>query len=121
MAQGREEFERQLRELGYSPEPSQPDGRVVFEYTAPRGRFNKQAVRLGFEVPPEFPRTPPPGPHVTPRILPMNPSAASHPEKTNDSPYGGDWQYWSRPFTGWTGRESVAKYLVFVDHLFETS
>ena len=111
MAQGREEFDRQLRELGFSPQTAQPDPRVVFTYTIPRGRFTGQVVTLGLEVPPEFPRTPPPGPHLTPRILPMNPGAASHPEKTADSPFGGDWQYLSRPFTGWKGREGVATYL----------
>ena len=121
MAQGREEFERQLRELGYSPEGGQPDPRVVFEYVPPRGRFHDQTVRLGFDVAAEFPRTPPPGPHVSPRILPMNPGAASHPEKTADSPYGPEWQYWSRPFPGWKGRESVATYLAFIDRLFETA
>ena len=97
MAEGREEFERQLRELGYKPEPDQPPNRVVFPYTAMGGRFEAQVVKIGLEVPPDFSRTPPPGPHVSPKILPINTSASAHPDKVADSPFGPEWEYWSRP------------------------
>lgn len=120
MAEGREEFERQLRELEYAPDASQSGNRVVFEYVVPDGKFKGRTVNLGFDVPAEFPRTPPPGPHVSPALLPMNPSAQDHPTKTAPSPFGNDWQYWSRPCKGWRGREGVAEYLVFIDHLFRT-
>ena len=120
MAQGREEFERQLRNLGIIPEPGHPEPRVVFEYTVGAGRFKGNVLRLGFEVPPTFPLEPPPGPHVSPKILPIDTSVNAHPNKVADSPFGPEWEYWSRPRTGWKGRETVSVYLTHIDHLFAT-
>lgn len=121
MAQGREEFERQLQELGLEVDSTQAENRVAFKYMVPGGRFVGQEIDLGFEVPPDFPRNPPGGPHVRPRLLPMNPSAPDHPNRTADSSFGGEWQYWSRPYRGWKGRKTVAQYLLHVNHLFETT
>lgn len=116
---GAEEFERQLRELEW-PNVVRQDGRVILDYTIPRGRFAGQLVKLGLEVPPEFGRTPPGGPHISPRLLPMNPGAPGHPERTADSVFGTDWQYLSRPYRGWKGHEGVSEYLAHIDHLFDT-
>lgn len=121
MPAGREEFERQLRELGIEPSAGQSDGRIIFDYAVTSGKFAGQQVKIGLVVPPDFARTPPGGLHVCPRLLPMNPNAPDHPNRTADSPFGTEWQYWSRPFRGrWTGRQGVADYLAHIDHLFAT-
>lgn len=126
MAEGREEFLRQVQDLGYEvlptpPNPDQPGDRVVIGYRVPGGRFADQQIKLGFEVPATFPRTPPSGPHISPRLLPINPSASDHPNKVLESQhFGPDWEYWSRPYRGWRGREGVSEYLTHIDHLFRT-
>lgn len=121
MSQGREEFERRLRELGFTVFASPGEGRTLIEYKVPAGRFAGQVLRLGFEVPPDFPRSPPGGPHVSPRILPMNPGAPAHPERTADSIFGSDFQYWSRPFPNWKERGGAGAYIGWIDRLFETT
>ena len=115
--EGAEEFSRQLKSLGYAPR-SLEGNRIAFRYQPRAGRFKGQKVELGLEIPPEFPRTPPPGLHVTPQLLPLNPGASAHPDRVATSSFGADWQYWSRPFPGWRGREGVATYLAYVDRLF---
>jgi hypothetical protein len=120
MAQGRQEFERQLRELGFTPEPGLPEPRVAFPYEVRAGQFKGQTVKLGLEVPADFPDTPPPGPHVSPLLLPIDTSINAHPQKVAASPFGPEWEYWSRPRLGWTGRQTVADYFVHLDHLFAT-
>ena len=116
----RDEFQEQLTALGFKPD-AREDARVSFPYTIPVGRFAGTEVRLGFEVPPEFPRTPPSGPHISPRLQPLNPNAPAHPERVHESPFGSDWQYWSRPYPDWgkDGR-TVAAYMAYVRHLFAT-
>ena len=122
MASGREEFERQLKEMGIEPYLAQGDNRVVFDYVVPAGRFSGKEIKIGLVVPPDFNRTPPGGPHICPKLLPMNPNAQDHPSKTADSEFGADWQYLSRPYRGrWKGREGVAEYLTHIDHLFTTT
>ncbi|SRR6266446_1172357 len=128
MVEGREEFVRQLLEIGYDllpvpPDPAQPGNRVAFSYVVPGGRFAGQQIKLGFEVLPEFPRTPPSGPHLSPRLLPINSGAADHPNRVHESPsFGPEWEYWSRPYRGaWRGREGVSEYLAHIDHVFSTT
>lgn len=118
---GRIEFERQLRELGYTPESKPGESKTCFDYVPPSGRFNGQTIKLGFDVPQEFPRTPPGGPHVCPPLFPMNPTAPNHPDRTAVSPFGSAWQYWSRPFPNWKEKLGVAAYMAYVDHLFATT
>lgn len=120
MPEGRQEFERQLRELDFVPE-SRTDARTVFPYKVRGGRFGGQEIRLGFEVPPDFPRTPPRGPHISPPLLPLNPGAPNHPDRVHPSEFGPDWQYWSRPYPGWKGRETAATYLAYIEHLLSTA
>ena len=114
---GIEEFCRQLVDLGYEPEKKDPNWAII-DHEIGAGRFAGTRIRLGFEVPPEFPRTPPHGPHFTPCLIPVNPSVQSHPERVHPSPLGADWGHWSRTFTNWKGKEGVAGYLAFVAHLF---
>lgn len=109
---------RQLQELQF--EPSCPkDNWVQIPYEIQRGTFATRAVTLAFEVPPDFPTTPPSGPHLSPRLRPNN-TAERHPDRVADSGMGDGWMYLSRPFQGWMARKGVAGYLAFVGRLLET-
>ena len=118
MTFGVEEFCRQLTEMDYEHQTPSPNW-VTIEHDIAAGRFAGQQIRLGFEVPPEFPRTPPHGPHFSPRLLPINTSPSNHPDRVHESPLGPDWEHWSRPFVNWKGAEGVAGYLAYVARLFE--
>jgi hypothetical protein len=92
-----------------------------FPYVIPLGRFQGQAITLGFEVPGDYPLTCPGGPHMAPRLLPMN-NRGEHPNgKILDSgPFGTDWQYWSRPFPEWSETKKTAKeYMAHIRHLLD--
>jgi hypothetical protein len=122
MASGHEEFARQLREMDIEPYPNQVGNHIVFDYLVPAGKYRGSQIRIGLEVPSDFSRTPPGGPHISPRLLPMNPNAAGHPDKTADSSFGTDWQYLSRPYRGvWSARKGASDYLAHIDHLFATT
>jgi hypothetical protein len=119
--EGIQEFDRQLRLLGITPRLLGASG-LAFPYVVPAGRFHDQQIELAFDVPPTFPRDPPSGPHLTPRLLPLNPGAAAHPERSHQSPFGEEWEYWSRPFSDWSrSPKTVSDYLAFVRHLFATT
>jgi len=122
METGQAEFTRQLRELGY--EVQVHGSRCVVQHAIATGRLKGSQVRLGFDVPPEFPRTPPSGPHLSPGILPVNTDAPAHPQRVHGSDFGsqfgGEWIYLSRPLHGWRGSEPVSKVLAHVDQLLET-
>lgn len=115
------DFASQLVARGYGATEVAAN-RITFRYAVEVGRFAGQEVVIGIEVPPDFDRTPPSGPHVSPRILPINPTATTHPEKVLESNFGVDFEYWSRPYTNWgkDGRD-VGAYLAFLRHLFATS
>lgn len=110
-----------LRQLGYNI-GDVPDNKVTFDYEIKEGRHKSKKIKLGFEVPPDFEMTPPSGPHLYPRFLPMNPQAPNHPDRVADSgPFGKDWQYLSRPFPNWPGTtRTVGVYMHYVDHLLNT-
>ena len=115
---GKAEFIRQLTGLGF--EVGDHDGdRVSFDWVVPCGRYRGQDLRLGFEVPGDFPRTPPHGPHFTPALFPVDTTTDKHPDRVHASAFGADWRQWSRPYESWeiTDR-SVATYLAYVKALF---
>lgn len=126
---GIEAFLFGLTELGYSPQalPSKPD-HIVIEYEVPCGKFAGTKVHHGFIVPPDYPLTPPSGPHVSPHIHPIK-TDGQHPtgcvHQTQAAPFqdsiGGEWQYWSRPFPDWAvSRKTVTAYLSHIWHLWDT-
>lgn len=119
---GVEAFISGLTELAY--EPAALDGRpdhITIAYQVQTGRFAGTQVQLGFIVPGDFPNTPPSGPHVSPRIWPINPSAPAHPERAHESEsFGPDWQYWSRPVRDWARNRSVAAYMSHIWNLWHT-
>lgn len=121
-------FMQGLRELGYDPQvvPNHP-AHIYFDYLVPVGKFAGMRVRLGFQVPPDFPfNGGPTGPHVSPHVLPLNQQGGAHPSQgVHPSPFsgliGGDWQYWSRPFPDWASRKkTVATYMSHIYRLWET-
>ena len=117
-------FAAQLRELGYQV-TELGQGHLWFPYTVEAGSRLGQEVRLGFQVPHDFPFTPPSGPHVAPHIHPIQPGGV-HPtggvlHSHNRSIFSADFQYWSRPFPDWpTTKRRVADYLAFIRHLWAT-
>jgi hypothetical protein len=119
---GKEAFAAGLKELGYSPEDL-GSNRLGFPYTVPAGRFKDQVVSVGVEVPGDFNATCPTGPHVKPRVIPINTNGGPE-NRAADSPFGPEWQYFSRPFgernEGWnTTTKDVKTYLRHVQRIFE--
>lgn len=108
-----------LQALGYQPDIS-GGNRVIFDYKVKKGTHKGKEIKIGFDIPLDWNLIPPSGPHVT-LILPLNPSAPKHPERVAESPFGTEWQYWSRPFPNWpkTNR-SVKEYMRYINYLFET-
>lgn len=115
------DFVNQLRTIGYDVKEL-GDNKVSFQYNIPVGKFKGTNVELGFVIPPDFPNVPPGGPHIKPRILPINEKATTHPEKVLASgPFGNEWEYWSRPFQGWAETNHTVKtYMAHIVNLFET-
>ena len=116
-----EDFVAQLKELGYQPEPL-PEGRVAFPYLVPCGKFAGQQIRLGFAIPPDFSLSSPSGPHMSPRLLPLNPVQGEHPlAGVHTSPFGDEWEYWSRPMPNWSSTsKKVRDVMAHVRRLFDT-
>lgn len=118
----RQDFIDQLRALGHEVE--EPGGnKISFTYVIPVGKRANQEIKIGFEVSEDFPANPPSGPHVSPRILPLDKTKDPHPkggvhESTN---FGNEWEYWSRPFPNWANTDRTARtYMAFIRYLFET-
>jgi hypothetical protein len=117
-------FATQLREVGYSVRELS-NGHVLCEYTVEVGCHAGTDVKLGFQVPGDFPFTPPSGPHVSPHIHPIHPGG-THPTggvlPSNDrSEFGQEFQYWSRPHPNWpTTKRRAADYMAFIRHLWAT-
>ena len=125
-ATGTKAFLEGLAALGYEPAalPGKPD-HVTIDYVVEGGRFAGKKVKHGFVVPPDFPLTPPSGPHVSPHIHP-NQSGGPHPTgSVSDSPFrealAVEWQYWSRPFPEWAAsKKTVAAYMSHIWRLWES-
>lgn len=116
----RQDFINGLRVLGYEIQ-EYGDNRLSFQYTVSVGRFMDQVIRIGLQVNDDFPANPPPGPHVSPRILPLQ-NGGQHPSgQVLASPFGDDWEYWSRPYPEWQRTDrSVKSYMAHIRHLFDT-
>lgn len=87
----------------------------------PVGKFQGNQIWLGFVVNDDFPLVAPSGPHLSPRLLPLHPANdLPHPQGgVHESPFGPEWEYWSRPFTGWGKTDrTVAAYLGHIRDLF---
>jgi hypothetical protein len=118
----RADFSAQLKALGYEV-TDHGDGRVSFPHIIETGRFAETAIHLGFIAPEDFPASPPTGPHISPRLLPINTTAGPHPAHGvhESNQFGSDWQYWSRPMNHWSSTDRTVKAVIaHVRHLFDT-
>lgn len=109
----------QLRALGYEVKELDT-GKISFPYEIEVGSKAGEIVTLGFVLPGDFPASPPSGPHISPRLLPLR-SDGEHPTgRIHESPFGESFEYWSRPFAGeWakTAR-TAAVYMAHIRGLF---
>lgn len=122
MTRSMESFLVGLLALGYEPVvlADKPD-HVTFEYEVETGRHAGRKVRLGFVVPGDFPATPPSGPHVSPHIHATGQPGGHPTGAIAASDFGGDWQYWSRPFPEWArSKRTVAAYMSHVWRLWDS-
>jgi hypothetical protein len=126
MSERTDDFMAQLRALGYEPE-LRPNEFVLFDYEVEVGKHVGEPVKIGLQVPADWPMSPPSGPFVSPRLLPLNPSSgrgrpwdavhAAHGRGLDDPE--GVWEYWSRPLTAWPRTDhSVKAYLRHLRTLF---
>jgi hypothetical protein len=112
-------FADQLRALGYAVEQVAED-RIVFPYIPQVGKFRGTSIVLGLLLNNDFPANSPAGPHIKPRLLPLK-SGGAHPDGgIHDSPFGPEWEYWSRPFPNWNeSSKTVEIYMEHIHRLFD--
>ena len=118
----RADFIAQLQALGHQVQDL-GQNRLSFPYTVPVGKFADREIQLGFIVADDFPMNAPSGPHISPPPLPFHPQQnVPHPVGgVHPSPFGQDWQYWSRPFHPWPQTDRTVKaYMAFIRQLFAT-
>jgi hypothetical protein len=84
---------------------------AVFAYAVEVGSRAGEEIEVALELPGDWPMSPPPGPHVRPRI--DHPQGAVH-----ASPLGPDWAYWSRPANQWPADRTARGYLRHLRTLF---
>lgn len=118
---GKQKFTDGLKDLGYEVE-DKGDSRIAFDYMITEGRFKDRKIKIGFEIPTDFEANPPSGPHISPRLLPINPGGSSHNERAHESPnFGTEWEYLSRPFPNWPKtKRTVKEYMRHIKHLLDT-
>jgi hypothetical protein len=116
---GQDKFKEGLEALGYTPELKDHD-KVIIPLVVAEGRFAGHQIKVGFEVPPDFEITPPGGPHISPRLIPINANSPDHSRAAESAPFGPDWEYLSRPFTQWARKKTVKRYMEHIAHLLNT-
>jgi hypothetical protein len=94
---GKDPFRAGLEELGYTVEDLGAN-RLAFLLTVAAGRFMGREVKVGLEIPSDFNVTCPTGPHISPRLIPLNPGGTGNDRATETPNFGADWEYLSRPF-----------------------
>ena len=118
---GKDEFVAGLKGMEFEIHDLADNRVAVGKYSIEDGRFKGQVVKVGFEIPLDFPATPPSGPHINPCLIPMNPSGTTHNDKAVPSPLGDGWQYLSRPYPNWPGtKRSMPVYMAHIRQLLET-
>jgi len=97
------------------------NGRVSFAFMPEFGRCVGQAFRIGYEIPIDYPASPPSGVHVLPRIFPNCPGTKHPSDGISDSPLGPEWHFWSRSMPHWKEtKRSVKDVLDHLWRLFDT-
>jgi hypothetical protein len=116
----RADFIADLIEMGYEVTPKAGTNFVFFPYEIRVGRLAGAKIQMALEV---VDLNPPPGPHVSPHLVPINPTNAQpHPiGGVHQSPgLGSEWQYWSRPYPNWNNDRSARAYMAHITTLFAT-
>ena len=121
---GKEKFIDELKQLNFNPE-SKDGNRVAFNYSIKDGRFKDQAIQIGLEIPQDYPVNPPPGPHITPALIPVNGTSTDNAKAVTSPAFGNDWLYLSRPFrdnqAGWNRTHRDARsYLKHIKNILDT-
>jgi len=116
---GRDEFKEGLETLGHTVELKDTEKAVV-PYRITEGRFAGTQIQIGFQVPADFPVTPPGGLHIHPRLIPINTGAMDNTRAADSQPFGGEWQYLSRPYTQWPFKRTVKRYMEYVADILNT-
>lgn len=85
--------------------------------------LNRAHQELLVVFPPDFHATCPTGPHISPRLIPINPNGGPN-NRAADSPFGSQWEYLSRPFVdgadGWNRTtKDVKAYLRHLQRVLE--
>lgn len=117
----RADFIAQLKVMGFEIQ-DHGDGRISIPFPILVGSKRGTQCRIGFIGCDDFPANPPGTLHVTPCLLPKNSSGGNHPyASVHDSPFGPDWQYWSRPLSHWAGTKKTARDVIaHIQHLLDT-
>lgn len=114
VSMAKSDFANELKELGFNP-IELDSTKVYFEYEIPVGKNIGKKILMGFEVTNDFPMNCPTGPHFKSVGIEgwIEPAQNIH-----NSPFGGEWRYWSRPFKHWNRSEKTAKvYLAHIKNL----
>ncbi len=121
MAMARSDFIAQLEAMGFEVYEA-GEGKIYIPYVIPIGPQIGKAVKLGFMAFDDFPANPPGCLHISPRLLPLNSNSGEHPfASVHNSPFGDDWQYWSRPISGWSSSKHTAGDVIsHINRLFQT-
>ena len=121
---GPDGFAEELLAAGYSVD--RISDFVVFNYEVDIGPIDGQVIRIALQ-PVDHPRTPPAGPFVSPRLLPLcsdgSPAPYGGVHEANGRGFPdpqGVWEYWSRPFNEWAdhGRSARSYLDVHLRRLF---
>jgi hypothetical protein len=102
---GVERFVDELVALGYEPE-RRGLREVAFDYIIENGPRFGETVKLGFDVPDNWPIEPPHGPCYCPAILR---ETGVHGVHVDGRHFGPDWDHWSRPHEGWARTDYTLK------------
>jgi len=116
---GNQEILNQLRSKGFNAW-MHTNNFVCFKYKIPLGRFKGQEIEIALQAP-QFPNLPPSGPYIKPHLLPIKVDGDKHPfDRIHDwKKPTADFQYWSRPFRGWTSGMNIDDYVAFLRTLFD--
>lgn len=116
---GTDNFKEGLEALGYAVEQKDQD-KLIIPFVIAEGRFAGKEIKVGFQVPGDFPMTPPGGPHISPRLIPINGNAPDHSRAADSAQFGTEYEYLSRPYTQWAHKRTVKRYMEYVAHLLNT-
>lgn len=114
------DFIHDLKAMGLAVEDL-GEGRIAFPFEIPCGSKVGLQLKLGLQVPADWPLTSPSGPHLSVQLHPIQGGGLHPTGGIHQSPFGTTWQYWSRPYVNWRPQaKPVRQYLAHINHLFET-